>query len=128
MKKKDTRKYADRAEYLKMAVKKRRKNLRLKAIEYKGSKCIFCGYKKCIEALDFHHIDEKTKKFGLSEKGMTRSWEKTKEELDKCILICANCHRELHSGILQLPEEILVENGVNCPATAGARHRRCRET
>jgi len=107
MSKKETRTYADRTEYLKMAVKRRRKSLRAQAVEYKGGKCMFCGYNKCREALDFHHIDKK--KFGLSEKGMTRSWEKTKEELDKCILVCANCHREIHAGILQLPRVIEVE-------------------
>lgn len=107
--KKDKRKYSDRAEYLKIAVSRRRKALRQKALIHKGNKCYFCGYKRYEGALEFHHIDEKTKKFGLSEKGMTRSWAKTKEELNKCILLCANCHRELHGGLLQLPAEMLVE-------------------
>jgi len=91
---KEKRKYADRREYLIKAVAKRRKKLRAKAIEYKGGKCSTCGYKKCIGALEFHHLENKD--FGLSEKGMTRSWEKMIPELDKCILVCANCHRELH--------------------------------
>lgn len=94
---KDKRKYADRAEYIKQAVSKRRKKIRKMAVEYKGGKCSLCGYDKCIDALEFHHQDEKSKKFGLSQSGLTRSWEKTKFELDKCIIICANCHRELHS-------------------------------
>jgi len=114
MKKKDQRIYADRAEYLKKAVSKRRKALREKSIKYKGSKCFFCNYDRYIGALEFHHINEETKNFGLSEKGMTRSWDKTRKELDKCILLCSNCHKELHSGLLQLPTEMLVENGVNC--------------
>lgn len=95
---KDTRTYADRAEYLKAAVSKRRRVLRNKAIKYKGGKCIFCGYNKCIDALEFHHLDADSKDFGLSRSGLTRSWEKTKKELDKCILLCANCHRESHSN------------------------------
>ena len=78
------------------AVSKRRKTLRAKAIEYKGGKCKKCGYNKCPAALDFHHRDPSTKSFGISSKGMTRSFEKIKEELDKCDLICANCHREIH--------------------------------
>lgn len=104
--KKDNRKYADRAEYLKEAVKRRRKNLRLKAVQLKGGKCYICGYNRCDKALEFHHLDEEVKSFGISAKGITRSWEKTKIELEKCILLCSNCHRELHAGILQPPVEI----------------------
>lgn len=101
------RTYADRREYLIMAVARRRKKIRDQAVEYKGSKCMFCGYKKCQAALDFHHLDAKKKEFGLSRNGITRSWEKTKQELDKCILVCSNCHREVHAGILQPSVEIL---------------------
>jgi len=114
MSKTERRTYADRASYLKQAVQKRRKALRLKAIEYKGGKCIFCGYNRYAGTLDFHHVNESSKEFGLSEKGITRSWDKIQKELDKCILVCANCHRELHGKILQLPTVMLVENGVNC--------------
>ena len=103
----DKRKYADRAKYLIKAVAKRRKKIREMAMEYKGNKCMLCGYKKCIQALEFHHIVNTGKDFGISDKGYTRSWEKVKKEIDKCVLICANCHRELHVGIMQLPKEIL---------------------
>ncbi|MDD5072016.1 MAG: hypothetical protein PHQ42_04770 [Patescibacteria group bacterium] len=48
---KDKRKYADRAEYLKRAVDKRRKMIRKMAIEYKGGRCAICGYRKSINAL-----------------------------------------------------------------------------
>jgi len=101
------RTYADRREYLIKAVAKRRKVIKEKAIEYLGGKCSFCGYARSYAALDFHHIDEKSKSFGLSQRGLTRSWERTKKELDKCVLVCANCHRELHVGLLQLSAEML---------------------
>lgn len=101
----DSRKYSDRAEYLKKAVARRRLRLRQLACEYKGGQCVVCGYSKCIGALEFHHLNPAKKDFGLSARGITRSWEKTRKELDKCILICANCHRELHAGITQLPKE-----------------------
>lgn len=101
----ETRSYKDRAEYLKLAVAKRRKKIKAMAIDYKGGKCCVCGYNRCNSALDFHHKDEKNKKFGLSVRGLTRSWERTKAEVDKCILVCANCHREIHEGITQPPEE-----------------------
>ncbi len=67
---------------------------------------MICGYSKCPGALDFHHRDPKKKDFGLAVKGLTRSWEKIQKEIDKCVLVCANCHREIHAGITQLPKEI----------------------
>lgn len=76
---------------------RRRDNVKIKAVEYKGGKCSICGYDKCIGALEFHHLDPNEKDFGISSKGYTRAWEKVKEELDKCIIVCANCHREIHS-------------------------------
>ena len=103
----DKRKYADRAEYLKKAVAKRRRKLKLMLIEYKGGKCVICGYNSSTWAFDLHHVDSSTKDFGLSVRGLTRSWQKLKEEADKCVLVCANCHREVHAGVTQLPKEIL---------------------
>lgn len=105
----DTRTYADRREYLKRAVSERRKKLRQMAREYKGGKCVICGYNKCSDALEFHHLDPKKKDFGLSVRGLTRSWKKIKKEIEKCVLICANCHREVHVGISQLPKVTWVE-------------------
>ena len=98
---KDKRKYKDRAEYLKKKVSERRKKLREQALEYLGGKCNMCGYKKSSHALSFHHIDPKTKSFGISMRGMTRSWKKIEEELQKCVLLCANCHCEIHERSLK---------------------------
>jgi hypothetical protein len=94
----DTRKYADRRGYLIAAVQKRRKVVRQKALAHKGNKCELCGYDRCPEALEFHHPFDDTKEFGVSSRGYTRSWEKVREEIDKCVLLCANCHREVHAG------------------------------
>ena len=104
----DKRRYSDRREYLIEAVRKRRKKVRQMAIDYKGGQCQICGYDRCPEALEFHHLDEAEKDFGISDKGYTRSWSRMKQEVEKCLLLCANCHREVHSG-LQLPREIVVE-------------------
>jgi len=101
----EKRKYSDRTQYLIKAVAKRRRKIKALAIEYKGGMCQICGYKKYQGALDLHHINGK-KEFGIGDKGYTRSWKKVKAELDKCILVCANCHRELEAGITQLPKEI----------------------
>ena len=103
----DNRKYADRRVALIKAVAKRRRKIKDMAIEYKGGKCQVCGYDKYVGALDLHHIDGGKKSFGIGDKGYTRSWEITKKELDKCILVCANCHREIEAGITQLPKETL---------------------
>ena len=67
------------------------------AIEYKGGKCENCGYNRCIEALEFHHLDPEQKDFQFSGNGHCKSWTRVKAELDKCILVCSNCHREIHS-------------------------------
>lgn len=102
---KENRTYAHRAEYLKKAVHKRRKRIRAKALQMKGNACEVCGYHRCSAALDFHHRDPQSKEFGISAHGLTRAWKKVEAEIAKCILLCANCHREVHSGITQLPEE-----------------------
>jgi len=79
------------------AVSRRRKKIKEKAVEYKGGKCEVCGYNKCVTALTFHHKNNKI--FGISASGYTRSWDKVKKELTKCILLCSNCHAELHNQI-----------------------------
>ena len=95
----DSRKYSDRRQYLIRAVHARRKKIREMAVEHKGGKCEICGYDRCIDALEFHHNDHSDKKFGISAKGYTRSWKSVVEELDKCVMLCANCHRELHARL-----------------------------
>jgi predicted HNH restriction endonuclease len=103
MKRKDNRTYAERRTYLLAAVTRRRKTVRQRAIDHKGGKCQLCGYARCMDALEFHHLDGALKDFGVSSKGYTRSWERVKMELQKCVLVCANCHRELHAGIAAFP-------------------------
>lgn len=75
-------------------------------VEYKGGKCKLCGYKRTVAALELHHLDASKKLFGISGQGLTRSWKSVKAEADKCVLICANCHREVHAGLVQLPRAI----------------------
>lgn len=101
----EKRPYSQRAESIKRAVVKRRQRVKELSVEYLGDKCQVCGYSKCPQALDVHHRDPSKKNFGIAAKGYTRSWEAIKKELDLCVLICANCHREIHAGITQLPME-----------------------
>src|SRR3989344_8576415 len=99
MRAKETRTYKDRSEYLINAVAKRRKKIKQKAVEYKGGRCQICGYSSYMGALEFHHLKPFKKEFGLGLNGLTRSWVRVKKEVDKCILVCSNCHREIHAGL-----------------------------
>lgn len=110
----DTRTYADRSEYLKQAVAKRRKVLKQKAVELMGGECMLCGYDRHQGVLDFHHVDASTKSFGISAGGFSRSWASIYDELQKCILVCANCHREVELG-LHKKEAILVLHQKSAP-------------
>jgi predicted HNH restriction endonuclease len=74
-----------------------RQNTKRKLVEYKGGKCEVCGYNKCIQSLVFHHRDPSEKEFGIT--GKTRAFAKMKLEVDKCFLLCANCHGEIHAGV-----------------------------
>ena len=70
---------------------------RQKLIEYKGGECCKCGYNRNQSALEFHHLNPEDKTFGIDIRRCSNcKWEKLVAEADKCILICANCHRELH--------------------------------
>lgn len=69
-----------------------------KSVEYKGGKCEVCGYDKCMRSLDFHHLDPNEKEFAIGS-GDCKCWDKIKNELDKCILVCKNCHGEIHYEI-----------------------------
>ena len=79
------------------SVDKRRKKNKELLVESKGGKCERCGYDKCIAALEFHHLDPSTKEFSLT--GNTYGLARQMKEAEKCILVCANCHREIHNGV-----------------------------
>lgn len=75
-----------------------RQRLKARAVDYKGGRCQLCGYDRCLQALHFHHQDPSQKDFTVS--GKTKAWEDVRIELDKCLLLCANCHAEVHAGIV----------------------------
>jgi hypothetical protein len=82
-------------------VKYFRNKIKERSVEYKGGKCIVCGYDRCIKALEFHHTNPEEKDFTVGS-NTNRAWEKIKKEIDKCVLVCANCHREIHDGLIGL--------------------------
>ena len=87
--------YEERRKNNYISVDTRRRKLKKIGVEYLGGKCSVCGYDKCIWALEFHHTDPSEKDFGISEYS-NLAWHKIKEELNKCVLLCSNCHKETH--------------------------------
>jgi hypothetical protein len=71
-----------------------------------GGKCQICSYDKCQSVLSFHHLPGTDKKFTISDAIVRKrkSDEELVNELKKCILVCANCHGEIHAGITEIPE------------------------
>ena len=97
----DTRTYAERKAKNPDWAKKmservsstRRKNVAILK-EEAGNCCSKCGYNKCLAALEFHHPDPSVKESKII--GSTASLDKQRAEAEKCVLLCANCHREAH--------------------------------
>lgn len=69
-------------------------------IDYKGGKCEVCNYSRHPSALEFHHKNPLLKKFEIGDSKNTISKKVLQKELDKCALLCANCHREVHAGLV----------------------------
>lgn len=84
-------------------VRESRKRMKLRAVEYRGGCCHLCEYSRCLAALEFHHLDSSQKDFQLSyAMSNTWSWNRIQEELDKCVLLCCRCHREVHAGLVTI--------------------------
>ncbi len=88
-------------------IKERRNFLKRRLVEHRGGKCEICGYDKSIRALEFHHADPQSKKMSIS-KELFRDkapneelFNKLKKETEKCVLVCRNCHAEIHQGLIQ---------------------------
>jgi len=84
-----------------MAGKQRRRARLVAAIdEAKSGGCAICGYKKCLSALAFHHVGGSK----VDKVSSLQSISAVRNEIDKCVLLCANCHAEVHAGLIILPE------------------------
>ena len=75
-------------------VTKARQKRKADLVYIMGGKCSLCGYDKCQQALEFHHIDKSMKKYTLSS-GSCHNWEEDISEIKKCALVCSNCHKEI---------------------------------
>lgn len=82
---------------------KKRLLLKAKLVKYKGNICFKCKTKDLpLSSYQFHHIDGTTKEKQISE--MMINDKKLKDELDKCELVCANCHHQIHFGETKLSD------------------------
>jgi predicted nucleic acid-binding Zn ribbon protein len=109
------------------AVRQWRKNTKQKMIDAMGGACQCCGYNTCTSALAFHHLDPLQKETGFGDtRSNPKNWSKIVNELKKCILVCHNCHSEIHHGMRHIPETFalfnetyaewrVVEEYDNCP-------------
>ena len=87
--------------------KSRATQRKLEVIKPFGSKCSKCGYNRNLSALCFHHLDPKTKSFEITQRELAnRTKEAIEKETQKCILLCSNCHMELHH-----PHDMVAEDG-----------------
>jgi len=86
-------------------VKLWRENMKNKIVHVMGGECCICGYKKCHHCLALHHINPEEKEFSLAGiRACPTKWENIVKEIKKCVLLCHNCHGELHAGLITLPE------------------------
>lgn len=79
-----------------------RRETKRRAISSFGGACAACGSAFAPAAFDFHHPDPTKKEFAISADGIYRSWEKVQKELEVCVMLCANCHSEVHAGMRTL--------------------------
>ncbi len=71
---------------------------KISSVQKLGGKCAACGYNKNLSALNFHHLDPAIKLFQLDLRSLSNRKQKViDEEISKCILLCSNCHAELHN-------------------------------
>ena len=88
------------------SVKKWRATTKSRIIDAFGGSCCICGYSRCNSALELHHLDPDIKEFGFgSIRASAKSWNRLCAELRKCVLVCANCHREIHDEAAVVPDK-----------------------
>lgn len=120
-------------------VKKWRRDTKSRIIMIMGGCCQICSYSKTQTALELHHIDPSKKELSFgSIRANPRKWDKIFDELLKCILLCANCHREVHDGTTSLPEKYSIPdetlrdyrkvpvNADLCPVCGNAKLKRLK--
>jgi hypothetical protein len=101
------KRHAVAADYVDPAAALIRRRLKQRAVSALGGRCGGCDDVYQLSVFEFHHRDGGTKDFGISEDGRIRQWDEIAAELAKCVLLCANCHREVHAGVRELGDGVL---------------------
>jgi biotin operon repressor len=90
------------------AVKRWRHNTKAKIVIAMGGECGVCGYDKCNSALALHHLDPTKKDISFGAiRANPKRWSDIVIELRKCVLVCHNCHTEIHAGVTELPTQLV---------------------
>jgi len=90
------------------AVVQFRRRTKQRAVDLLGGRCQGCERAFPVAAFEFHHLDAGAKDFAISSDGIPRPWKKISAELAKCVMLCANCHREVHAGVRELFDDGLL--------------------
>jgi transposase-like protein len=81
-------------------VTRRRRRAKEILVHEAGGACAVCGYDRYVGALQFHHLDPAKKRIGFAERGLTHALQILRQEAEKCVLLCANCHAEVEAGLV----------------------------
>jgi phage baseplate assembly protein W len=84
------------------AVTRRHQKVRKILITEAGGRCAICGYGRAIVNLHFHHVNPALKSFSITS-ARGKSLAAYRDEAKKCVLVCANCHGEIESGVMPSP-------------------------
>ena len=83
-------------------VTRRHQQLKRILVAEAGGRCVLCGYDRCIVSLQFHHVDASQKSFPMST-ASGKALDTYRTEARKCVLVCANCHWEIETGMVDSP-------------------------
>ncbi len=87
------------------AVKRWRKNTKRRAVAALGGRCVVCALQTHIMVYDFHHVENRVGRQTIGDlMSSIKSWARIVEDLRRCVLVCSNCHRLVHHGLVAIPE------------------------
>jgi hypothetical protein len=88
------------------AVARRRRRVKATLVEESGGCCVICGYRRNMRALHFHHLDPSRKRHEINAKGVAIALDRLRDEAQKCVLLCSNCHAEVEDGMAVIPVDV----------------------